>query len=306
MDDKLLHSERMRLARGEVPDILCYDELPEDLRTRIVLIWREAVGYPIFSTFTGMHSRDTVNFWEHAKGILLEKRGVFRLVPQPVRDEEEVALYFLREDDVELALDVVELVLGLLRWKDHTAAQGAIERINRCFLESGVGFQYEGEQIVRVDSRYLHHEATRPALALLADQAFVGASQEFLAAHEHYRHGRFKESVNEALKAFESTMKAICKRRTWGYPSGAAARALLSVLYEKELIPRYLQSQFTALRSVLESGLPTVRSKTSAHGQGAEINEMPGHLAAYALHLAASNIVFLMEADKAWKPATAS
>ena len=58
-----------------------------------------------------------------------------------------------------------------------------------------------------------------------------------------------------------------------------------------------------ALRSVLESGLPTVRNKTkgSGHGQGKELINIPGHLAAYALHLAASNIVLLVEAHKSVK-----
>ena len=46
---------------------------------------------------------------------------------------------------------------------------------------------------------------------------YAGANDEFLRAHEHYRHKRHKECLNECLKAFESMMKAICKKRRWPY-----------------------------------------------------------------------------------------
>ena len=62
-----------------------------------------------------------------------------------------------------------------------------------------------------------------------------------------------------------------------------------------------LASHFSGLRSVLESGLPTVRNKQGGHGQGENPVVIPSYLAAYALHLAASNIVMLLEAHKALK-----
>ena len=91
-------------------------------------------------------------------------------------------------------------------------------------------------------------------------------------------------------------MKTICDRRKWAYPANATAKPLLDVLYQNGLIPPELQSQFTALRSLLESGLPTLRNRTSGHGQGSEAREVPPHVAAYALHAAAANIVLLVEA----------
>ena len=58
---------------------------------------------------------------------------------------------------------------------------------------------------------------------------------------------------------------------------------------------------FGGLRRVLESGSPTVRNKAGGHGQGSTTVTIPSHLAAYALHLCGSNIVFLVEAHKAMK-----
>jgi hypothetical protein len=78
--------------------------------------------------------------------------------------------------------------------------------------------------------------------------------------------------------------------------SNAGAKELVKVLLDRDLIPAELQSHFSALRAAMESGLPTLRNKTSGHGQGPEPRYLPPHFAAYALHLAAADIVFLVEA----------
>jgi hypothetical protein len=97
-------------------------------------------------------------------------------------------------------------------------------------------------------------------------------------------------------------MKAICTARNWPYdPNKDAAKQLIDIVFNNGLIPPYLQAQFAALRSVLESGVPTVRNKTSGHGQGPVPTAVPDWLAAYVLHLTASNIVLLMEAHNAMR-----
>src|SRR5262249_48224367 len=105
-----------------------------------------------------------------------------------------------------------------------------------------------------------------------------------------------------ALKAFESTLKAICAERRWSFdPNKDTAIKLLEIVFMHNLVPPFLQTQFTALRSVLESGVPTVRNKTSGHGQGPALTSVPDHLTRLALHLTASNIVFLIESHNAMK-----
>lgn len=59
------------------------------------------------------------------------------------------------------------------------------------------------------------------------------------------------------------------------------------------------QSEFSGLRCVLESGVPTARNKLGGHGQGAQIVTVPGYLAAFVIHQTAAAIVFLVEAHKA-------
>lgn len=174
----------------------------------------------------------------------------------------------------------------------------AIEELNHRFLEHGIGYQYSDGILTRLDSQFLHAETIKPALSLLNTARFDGPADEFIRAFDHYRHGRNKEAIAEALKAFESTMKAICAARKWPHPPTATAKQLMEVIFDKGLVPPMLDSHFTNLRAAMESGLPTVRNKTSGHGQGPTPVELPPHFAAYSLHLMASNIVFLVEAHK--------
>jgi hypothetical protein len=139
----------------------------------------------------------------------------------------------------------------------------------------------------------------KPALGLLQDPAYAGPNAEFLTAHEHHRHGRQKECLVDCLKAFESTMKVIGARQGWELPDKATASSLIKAMFDNNLVPAYVQSQMSALKSVLESGVPTLRNKAAGHGQGAIPTEVPDYVAAYALHATAANIVFLVEAERA-------
>ncbi len=176
----------------------------------------------------------------------------------------------------------------------------AIEELNTRFRQAAVGYRFEAKHILRVDSELIHSEMVRPALRLLSDGRFAGPEQEFLSAHAHYRAGEHKDCVTDALNAFESTMKAICKAKGWeDYAKGATASHLVKHLRAKGLIPDYLEQSFDQLVATLMSGLPRVRNEEGGHGQGALPRETPSYVAAYALHLSAAKIVFLVKAMEA-------
>ncbi len=177
-------------------------------------------------------------------------------------------------------------------------ANEAIADLNIRFKENAVGYQYVDGEIVRVDSELIHAEAVKPALRLLNTKEYAGPHQEFLSAYEHYREGKNKEALNDCLKAFESTMKAICDKRGWAYKPGDTAKALIDILYAEGLVPPFWQNQFASLRGLLESSIPTGRNKQSGHEQGATPTTVPDHMAAYMLHMTASTLVFLTMAEQ--------
>ena len=222
---------------------------------------------------------------------------------------QEFVNFFLRENNIEKVLDTLELSFRFIdgparEWQyanPHDAskiADEAIEELNYRFREHGIGYQFSNGQIIRMDSELIHAKIVKPALELLNQRNYAGAQQEFLKAHEHYRKGNAKEALNECLKAFESVMKAICDKRGWNHNKNAAAKNLIEVCFDNGLIPAFWQSHYSSLRNLLESGVPTGRNKTSAHGQGKTPVSVPNHLVAYMLHMTASTIVFLAEAEE--------
>ena len=93
-------------------------------------------------------------------------------------------------------------------------------------------------------------------------------------------------------------MKTICEKRGWKYKKNDTAKKLIQICFDNKLIPDFWQSHFSGLRGTLESGVPTARNIMGGHGNGTSPTEVPQHLAAYCLHITASTLVFLIEAEK--------
>jgi AbiJ N-terminal domain 4 len=301
-----LFSMRQKRKRGEVPEVYVYDSIPPKLRVQVIHIWGDALGHDNYQGNRSEQAYTTI----HAR--ICRDYGCFSLGDAPNDSAENQLRKFLGTCTTESALDVIELsfryINALLRNNNEHYALGssisadeAIAELNEWFRWHGVGYQFESGFIVRVDSQFLHSEAVKPALVLLSEAHYAGANAEFLNAFEHYRHGRTKECLTECLKAFESTMKAICTKRKWAFKSTDTAKALIEVCFREDLVPSLMQSHISGIRSTLESGIPTIRNKLSGHGQGPAVVDVPPHYASYMLHLTATTIQFLIESEKAMK-----
>ena len=176
----------------------------------------------------------------------------------------------------------------------------AIKELNERFRRAGVGYKFSNGQIIRIDSELIHTNFVQPALSLLSEKEFEGPNSEILQAYSHYRNGDYNEAIQLASNAFESTMKIVCDQRGLNYKTNPRASDLLKLL-RKELLPNYLENSFDQLASTLSSGLPKVRNEVSAHGKGSDPQTTPIYVAAYTLHLAAVNILFLVEAHNSTK-----
>lgn len=280
-----IFSKRQKRIRGEAPDVYQYDNIPHQLRVQVIQILNDT------------NDRDYY-VYERIHKVLSREYGVFTLSTRITRAyayNESVQDFFLSVSDVEKALDVIELLCQQL---DRLNSHEDINEINYRFREHGVGYQYESGQIIRIDSQFIHSEVVKPAMSMLSAKMYEGANAEFLSAHAHYRSRRYGDCLNECLKAFESCMKAICDKRKWSYAEEYTASRLIKIIFEHGLISSFMQSHFSGLRSTLESGVPTARNQLAAHGQGSKEVNVPEYIAAYAIHLTASNILLLANADE--------
>lgn len=305
-----LYSRRKRcLERGDAPEVYQYNTLPAPLRTQLAQIFSDAIGgYYVSSGYGGTASPNNNDTWNEICRILRREKGVDSLSASGPDMREEV-LSYLRTASTDDALDVVHVCCVAIEkvvptftqysYRNHRIRQNpdeALKEVNYRFREAGVGYQYDSREIIRVDSQFLHSEVVKPALAILSDSRFKGAEEEFLEAHKQYRSGNSKDAVTGANRAFESAMKAVCDIKGWTFEKGARATDLIKVLRRNCLFPDYLDNAFDQLIATLSSGLPAVRNSGGGHGQGAVPRETPNYVAAYALHLAATNIVLLADA----------
>jgi len=302
-----LFSTRQKKLRGEVSDVYQYDVIGTRLKTQIIHIVRDTLGEEYYYNTVGAKgcNEPSYGFYEYIHKTLCREYGLFTLKEYEDSNFKAVFDTFLTSTDVEFNLDVIELSFkvidnGVRRNlnREHQHPDEAIRDLNYRFKAAGVGYQFESGEIIKIDSQFVHSEVVKPVLQLLGkEQMYSGANDEFLSAHEHYRHKKYKECLVDCLKSFESVMKAICDKRDWTYKNTDNAGRLINVCFTNNLIPSYMQSQFESLKQLLISGVPTIRNKKGGHGQGTNISEVSEHLASYILHLTATNLLFLSKCE---------
>lgn len=306
---------RLRQQQAEQQQPFIYHDFPQRFLGQVAHIWVKAIGGFVvpnkFDPYGQFKITISNEYWVAIVDYMREEQGLATLGSTSDNPFQECQR-FLFSSDENGKLDIIEvsfrLIDTIVRYTDSEmrrksyitiSADDAITRLNVRFHEHNLGYQYIDGRIVREDSQYINQEIVVPAIVLLSQPGFAGAEEEFLRAHQLYRKGDYREAIVVANSAFESTMKSIFSIRKWEYESTASAQRLLEGLFAHGLIPGELQAQFGALRSVMESGAPTMRNKPGrGHGQGPTLLPVPRHLAAYVLHLVAANIVLLVEAHR--------
>ena len=308
---KTFAKRKMEAENSGKPVVYRYDHLPQEFKVQVIYLWRD-----VLAAFHKNRHFMVTDHWSWVNSTLSREMGLFNLVPRGHLQSrmEDCADFLLENDDVNQALSLIELsffridkvlrqqiIDTHLQFAVKLNVDDVLQELNYRFREHGIGYHYEEGQLVSVNSQYLHSETVEPALNLLRDAGFEGALQEFMNAHKHYRERNYKEAIVNSSNAFESTMRTICDIRRWAYPQNATSSKLIDILFDNDLVTTEMKSHFTSLRSTLASGVPTIRNKggQGGHGQGSSPVEVPDHIAAYALHLTASNIVFLVESHKA-------
>ncbi|EJL0276039.1 hypothetical protein NL205_002576 [Salmonella enterica] len=299
-----LFSKRQKKLRGEVADVYQYTNIPNAFRVQVVHIVRDTIGED------SDYETEASNIYRLVHQTLCKEYGVFSLKQYADSNFGAIFDYFLAEKDHEKCLDIIEICFKLIdgyirsnEWKFRGSVKqnpdDAIEELNIRFKEAGLGYQFESGELVKVDSQFIHSDVVKPTLQILGkNRSYNGVNDEFLSAHEHYRHQRYKECLNDCLKSFESLMKAIHKKNSWHFNDTDTAKKLINSCLANNLVPEYLQNQFSSIRILLESGIPTIRNKEGGHGQGAEITKVPEYLASYTLHLTATNLLFLAKCEE--------
>jgi len=294
-----IFSKRQKKLDNDTVDVYEYESIPSNLKVQAIHIFREVID-------TEYYSKD--NIYLEINKILCKEYGVFTLKEYAQNNEEAIFDFLLKTNDYQKALDIIELFYRYFylvlkeKYKHHDThsrmINDAIIELNERFKENAIGYSFESGEAIKIDSKFIHSEVVKPTLKILNNSLYKGANEEFLRAHEHYRHKRYKECLNECLKSFESTMKTICDKHNWTYNQNDTSKKLIKICFDTNLIPTYLQTQFSSLQQLFESGVPTIRNKNSGHGQGVQPIQVTAEITSYMLHLTATNLLFLAELEQ--------
>ncbi|TOG28088.1 hypothetical protein CGJ04_23915 [Vibrio parahaemolyticus] len=294
------------------PDVYQYEVASRKLRVQIVKIIFDSFGEEPEFWHVGRKYGSAAHFtFCDIFDLISKEYGVQEILGWSSGSHNWVQDVLLNESNLDKFLDLVEVLCTFLltqvknnfrKYREESKAkqkpEDAVDEINERMKRGGFGFEYVDGVIIRVDQSFIHSEVTKPALYLLSD--FDGARQEFLSAHEHYRHTRYEECLTDANKSLESLLKHICENEDWSYSKGTV-NALIPICMNNGLFPKYLQTQLSSLSTLITQGVASIRNNESGHGQGSSLRELPQHLVSYTLHLTASNILFLGECYEVYK-----
>jgi len=233
-------------------------------------------GYNYSRSFTEDLERDLLreHGWEHLKAYLKEKKGMQKV---GVKD-------FIRNGAPNYIFDAIELfsrLIGDTRYDFQTAINDILrDSLLPWLLSDGVIFQVDSEcmaDVLGCTSR------------LLKTTGFEGANQEFQEARSCFDSGDSKGAIHHANLALESTMKAIL-----GIEREKPGR-LVRKMIDSGIIPSYYDEFLENFEQMLRTvNIARNEEKGAGHGQGAEVAQVPLHLAELVLNFCGSLVVFLV------------
>jgi hypothetical protein len=238
---ELFSSRKKQANNAGKADVYQYETIPHPLKVQIAHVLRDSMG-----NYNTYHNEAIVERWEFIHDTIAREKGVFQLGSESSY-ESRCINWLLNANNTDDVLDFVEFSFRILEFVDQVdtysrnnqgikvTSEEAISELNARFKQNGVGYRFENNQIVRIDSQYIHSEITKPALSLLQGKTFETANEEFMSAHRHYRNGEYKDCATACQRAFESTLKAICTLKKWDFDKAGRLSDLLKAVRARGL-----------------------------------------------------------------------
>lgn len=309
-------------------DVLRYDSISRKARNQIYQRAIEILRTLPVTSYTQRENREEIFYY--AMKNLKQRRGIVgyeELLSVPAlksleesetksrmrsvassTDEAEffILLTYSDQHNYLLCLDLIEL---LSRWfnkyygeKDFSEQMD--DMINDVFRSNGIGYEMIANQIIHKANDVVHSEIVRPSLYFLSDTIYQGANEEMLRAFSEFRNDNYLGAIQNASNAFESTMKIIIEKNGWEVVSrngqaprlnNASANVLIHTISENSGIERFHRAALNGLKESLQA-LSTLRNDHTGHGRGSVIRETYIQHCEFALHTAATNILYLIKA----------
>ncbi|QTE71589.1 hypothetical protein JRC49_01810 [Clostridiales bacterium FE2011] len=293
-----LFTERNKKQTEEV-DVYTYDNFSAPFRNQVFYIIKDMIN-----EINKYYTSD--NIWMEIHNRFCREKGIKNMDDDHSFYPSKIESYIDKSSDedlldfIDFAFHVSEVLATNLHYTQTQAyVKNSIAELNYRFQQHKYGYEFISGELIPINDMFIHKEYIKPALNLLHANGFKGAEEEYKNAFEALRNRENKVAIIEAEKAFESTMKTICLKNKYAFDHERdSAKKLIEILKSNCFFPEYTESQLNAVATALVSGAPMVRNRTSGHGQGEEVIDIPDSYAKYVIGLVAVNIVFLVQLHK--------
>lgn len=283
-----------------------YDRIDEGCRRRIKFLVEDFFRINHLSPFCNEHIWPLIRegLKRSHKTNSLYREDLHRTFGGSISASAEVMGYLETTEDFNKAMDIIEVVFRMVAdienlvhgsgYPFQLTPDQAIEKLNDVFAKNCIGYKFAGNMLIRIDNELLYNNIAKEVLIFLVHPDFFNINEEYLQAHRHYRNGDYEDCIVNCNKAFESTMKVVCHKRSYPYDQRDPAKKLVDILFKNNYLPSVMLNQFTGLRTTLESGVPVIRNSRGGHGKGVAPIVVDEHTASYALNLTGSAIKYLL------------
>jgi len=254
---------------------------PKSLRTTIARLLEQ------YSDWGGWNGEENFTF-DQAEEILKTFWG-----------KEEILAF--DEDNTRIPADFKQLILSgypsevvdaIEAWfaAEPKSTNACEKDLNDAFAMNRSPWRFVNGEAILVDSEYLHAEVQAKTLRLLKSGRAFGALQEFQEAIQDLQAGETKDAIIKAHKSVESVMKVALETKehlTFG--------RLLSDLIKSSIIPDYYEEFFKHFEKLALGAVKERNRPGRGHGQGPEITSVSRSLAEFAINLAGSINLFIIQ-----------
>jgi len=301
-----LFSERKKEQQGLVNDVYIYNSFPEQFRNQFFAILKRLFNENKIREYAECRGWSiNTDIWGPLCESFAQEKGLKAIYYRngSLPNTSSAFEYYADRAENEDFLDLLDFSFSAFIDCEEVrevfgdeAVNDAIEELNYRLKQHSLGYEFIDGHLIEKTNEHIHKEIIKPTIHLLSEKEFEGANEEFFNAFECYKQGDNKGAIINAEKSLESTLKVICTKMGYQFDKNTdTAKKLIDTLKTNNFFPNYLSNHLNTLCAILENGTPTVRNKTSGHGQGEQIQNVSNELAEYELNLVATNIVFLVK-----------
>ena len=280
---KKLFFERAKESRGEVPTTFVYNEIPDEVKRQLVLIWSSDPNLPY-----------------HVEPIvrqLRESLGMFQIASITRTNSyfEELATFFLETENVDYALTVIDEVSIVLKTR---YLHGLIARMNERMRFAGIGYKHDGIGLHRVEDEIFDGEVTQKTLGILAKKSYHQTRTHISNAYSELRAGQYDDALTDCCQALETAVKTRLKENKVPYDEKLNMNQLLEILKKQIVAPKFLQTYFENFVEVIK-GVSIARNKEGGHGKTEgvkpQITKDDDHFVRFVINQTLANILLVTE-----------